>query len=137
MISFIWPWVFAVLPLPFVLRWILPRAGGSSEAALKVPDLAPFQLEDGTGISRIPKARWPLLLYTLAWLCLVIAAARPQWTGEAIELPVSGRDLMLAIDISRSMDCRFAMATVRSAALPPPRRWPAPLSKSAWVTVSA
>jgi len=44
------------------------------------------------------------LLYTLAWLCLVIASARPQWTGDTIELPVSGRDLMLAIDISKSMD---------------------------------
>lgn len=104
MISFIWPWIFAVLPLPYLLRVLLPRAGGSNEAALKVPDLAPFQLEDGTGISRVPKARWPLLLYTLAWICLVIAAARPQWTGDAIELPVSGRDLMLAIDISKSMD---------------------------------
>ncbi|HEB81579.1 MAG TPA: VWA domain-containing protein [Gammaproteobacteria bacterium] len=104
MISFIWPWMFALLPLPYVLRLILPRARGSAEAALKVPDIAPFQLEDGTGISRIRKTRWPLLLYTLVWLCLVIAAARPQWTGEAIELPVSGRDLMLAIDISKSMD---------------------------------
>jgi Ca-activated chloride channel family protein len=40
----------------------------------------------------------------LAWILLVIAAARPQWTGDPVELPVSGRDLMLAIDISKSMD---------------------------------
>jgi Ca-activated chloride channel family protein len=34
----------------------------------------------------------------------VIAVARPQWTGDSIEIPVSGRDLMIAIDISKSMD---------------------------------
>ncbi|MFK7831056.1 MAG: VWA domain-containing protein [Congregibacter sp.] len=39
----------------------------------------------------------------LVWLCLVLAAARPVWIGEAIELPNSGRDLMLAVDISGSM----------------------------------
>jgi len=103
MMSFLWPWVFAVLPLPFILRLLLPRAKQSNEAALKVPHLADYQLTDsGSYVSQ--SSRWPLLLYMLAWTCLVIAVARPQWTGEPIELPVSGRDLMLAIDISKSMD---------------------------------
>ena len=33
----------------------------------------------------------------------MVAAARPQWTGDPVSLPTSGRDLMLAIDISGSM----------------------------------
>ena len=103
MMSFIWPWAFAVLPLPFLLRLLLPRARQSNEAALRVPHLADYQVSE-TGSYVNETSRWPLLLYTLAWTCLVIAAARPQWTGEPIELPVSGRDLMLAIDISKSMD---------------------------------
>jgi Ca-activated chloride channel family protein len=37
------------------------------------------------------------------WLLLLTAAARPLWIGEAIELPNSGRDLMMAVDISGSM----------------------------------
>jgi Ca-activated chloride channel family protein len=37
------------------------------------------------------------------WSLLLIAAARPQWTGEPITLPTTGRDLMLAVDISGSM----------------------------------
>jgi len=37
------------------------------------------------------------------WLLLVVAAARPQWIGEPVGLPTSGRDLMLAVDISGSM----------------------------------
>ena len=103
MMSFVWPWAFAVLPLPLLLRMMLPRAKQNDGAALQVPHLDDFSItEDGTRIDS--KSRWPLLLYTLAWLCLVIAAARPQWIGDTIELPVSGRDLVLAIDISKSMD---------------------------------
>jgi len=35
-----------------------------------------------------------------------MAVARPQWLGDPIELPVSGRDLMLAVYLSRSMQTR-------------------------------
>ena len=103
MMSFIWPWAFAILPLPFLLRLFLPRAKVSNDAALLVPDLSEYQLDDRL-IYADKKSLWPLLLYSLAWICLVIAMARPQWTGEPVELPISGRDLILAIDISMSMD---------------------------------
>ena len=103
MMSLLWPWALMVLPLPVLLRILLPRAKQSNDAALLVPHLADYQIgKNEAYVNR--RSRWPLLLYTLAWSCLVIAAARPQWTGEPIELPVSGRDLMLAIDISKSMD---------------------------------
>ncbi len=48
--------------------------------------------------------RLALLLAWLAWTCLLAAVARPQFTGEPVSLPSSGRDLMLAIDISGSMN---------------------------------
>jgi len=103
MMSLLWPWAFTALPLPFLFRWLLPRAKQNNDSALQVPELSDFTVsENNTYASH--NSRWPLLLYTLAWICLLIAAARPQWTGDAIELPVSGRDLMLAIDISKSMD---------------------------------
>lgn len=41
---------------------------------------------------------------SLTWGCLVIAAARPTVIGDAISLPTKGRDLMLAVDISTSMN---------------------------------
>ena len=44
-----------------------------------------------------------MLSLWLIWLLLLLAAAGPPWIGEAIELPNSGRDLMLAVDISGSM----------------------------------
>jgi len=108
MMTFLWPWAFVLLPVPFIFRVILPRAAEGNDAALKVHDIADFQLQDSVSLldhkNRQHKIRWPLLLYTLAWIFLVIAVARPQWTGDSVELPVSGRDLMMAIDISKSMD---------------------------------
>lgn len=103
MMSLLWPWALAALPLPFLFRLLMPRAKQSDDAALQVPYLSDYQLGENEAYVN-KSSRWPLLLYTLAWACLVIAAARPQWTGEPVELPVSGRDLMLAIDISKSMD---------------------------------
>ena len=103
MISLLWPWALAALPLPFIFRLLLPRAKKADDAALRVPDLSYYEVSESSRyVDR--KARWPLLLYTLAWVFLVVATSRPQWTGDTIELPVSGRDLMLAIDISKSMD---------------------------------
>jgi len=34
---------------------------------------------------------------------LVLASSRPQWLGDPIEQAISGRDLMLAVDVSGSM----------------------------------
>ncbi|HEY6598944.1 MAG TPA: VWA domain-containing protein, partial [Pseudomonadales bacterium] len=45
-----------------------------------------------------------LVLAWLAWACLIGAAARPQFTGDPVSLPSTGRDLMLAVDISGSMN---------------------------------
>ena len=103
MMSFLWPWALLIMPLPFLLRVLLPLAKQGNNAALQVPHLSDYQISENNSYVN-KNSRWPLLLYTLAWICLVIAAGRPQWTGDAIEIPVSGRDLMLAIDISKSMD---------------------------------
>ena len=106
MITFSWPWLFALLPLPFLLRLILPEAGSGKDAALRVPYLDDFESGHTSALQRTLR-RWPLFIYLLLWSCLVCAAAKPQWIGEPIELPVSGRDLMLAIDLSGSMDHAF------------------------------
>ena len=60
--------------------------------------------------------RLPLLALWLLWLLLLLAAARPVWIGEPMELPNSGRDLMLAVDISGSMrieDMQVGQSLVR------------------------
>ncbi len=99
-IEFAWPWLLAALPLP-LLALLLPRAASATPAALRFPFYAALQtsLQSHTG----QRSRLRLALATLAWLLLVLAAARPQLIGETVHLPISGRSLMLAVDISGSM----------------------------------
>ncbi|MDH5472065.1 MAG: VWA domain-containing protein [Gammaproteobacteria bacterium] len=102
MIQFEWLWSLMLLPLPLIVRFLLPAAQTVEDAALRVPFIEDFQTEINSGTSR-KKNNWIRLLSIMAWTCLVIAATRPQWLGERIEIPISGRDLMMAVDLSGSM----------------------------------
>jgi len=102
MIHFEWPWLLAALPLPLLIRWLVPAKMPVEQAALKVPFLDDFSDAETRAVSQTQQ--WPLLLAAIAWLFLVIACTRPQWLGDPIEQAVSGRDLMLAVDLSGSME---------------------------------
>lgn len=102
MIHFEWPWLLAALPLPVLIRWLMPAHQPIEQAALKVPFLEDFTDGETRAVSQNQK--WPLLLAAVAWFLLVLACTRPQWLGEPIEQAVSGRDLMLAVDLSGSME---------------------------------
>jgi Ca-activated chloride channel family protein len=101
-LEFALPLVFATLPLPLLMAWLLPRAPAPGGAALRLPFYRALHASMGEG--RATRSRLQLLLATLAWVLLVTAAARPQMLGEPVQLPVSGRDLLLAVDISGSME---------------------------------
>lgn len=94
--SFAWPWCFLALALPWLLRHALAPIGG--RAALHLPHW-PLAAE-GKGAAPAAPALW---IAVVAWLMLVTAAARPQAPAEPASVPVSGRDLMLAFDVSGSM----------------------------------
>ena len=102
MIHFDWPWVAVLLPLPFILRYLMKPVEADNEAALRVPFLSEFSSEFKSE-HRVDVKRKLLLLAVIAWCCLVVAGTRPLWLGEFVEIPVSGRDLMLAVDLSKSM----------------------------------
>lgn len=102
MFELAWPWIFLLAPLPWLLRLLLPAAD-SGEAALKVSFLP--ELEELAGRrarSSLPGWRQQAP-FALLWLLLLGAAARPQWLGEPMPLPASGRDLLIAVDVSGSM----------------------------------
>ena len=101
MIHFDWPWLLLALPLPLLVRWLLPAQTPVEQAALKVPFLDDFGSDSPSKVSS--QQQWPLILAAIAWILLVLASCRPQWMGEPIEQAVSGRDLMLAVDVSGSM----------------------------------
>jgi Ca-activated chloride channel family protein len=43
------------------------------------------------------------VIFAAIWLLLVAAAMRPQWLGEPVAMPTTGRRLLLAVDVSGSM----------------------------------
>lgn len=102
MIHVEWLWILAALPLPWLTR-LLPPVNPHNQAALRVPFIEDFQSD--TPEKKIINAKsWPFYLAIIAWCCLIIAGIRPQWLGEPVEMAVTGRDLMLAVDLSGSME---------------------------------
>ena len=104
MLQLAWPWVLAVVALPVAVAWLLPATGGATEAALRVPFF--LRVSAWSDERSVHTWRWRLLIAGLAWLLLVFAAARPQWVGDPVALRITGRDLMLAVDLSGSMKRR-------------------------------
>lgn len=102
MITLAWPWWLALLPLPWLLRHRWRPVELSGEAALKVP--RGLALPSAAGrVGGTPRPGLRVLVLWVAWSLLLLAAARPQWLGEPLGLPVSGRDILLAVDLSGSM----------------------------------
>lgn len=103
MFELAWPWVFLLAPLPWLLRALLPPAD-SGEAALRVTFLNDLAELSGQQ-ARLAMPGWRAQVPGAAlWLLLLCAAARPQWLGEPLPQPASGRDLLLAVDVSGSME---------------------------------
>jgi Ca-activated chloride channel family protein len=103
MLEFAWPWIFLLMPLPWVFRWVLPPAS-TGEQVLQVGFLDELaHLSQRHARRGLPRWRQQLP-YALVWVLLLAAAARPQWLGPPLPLPASGRDLLVAVDVSGSMD---------------------------------
>lgn len=100
-LSFVSPGLFWLLPLPLLMYWLVP-ALAQNEAALRIPTyptLATIQQHSSHTASYLK-----LLLLVAIWVLTITAAARPQWIGDTVQLPATGRDLLLAVDISGSME---------------------------------
>ena len=113
MLSFAWPWAFLLLPLPWLMRKLLPEATSMQEAGLRVPSFRGFSVLSGRSDTE-QLVNWRFWVALAAWCLLVAAAARPERIGDELDIPVSGRNLMLAVDLSGSMDQKdFELANRR------------------------
>jgi Ca-activated chloride channel family protein len=97
MFEFAWPWIAVLLPLPWLLRRVVRAAAPVQALHLPQPGV---QLSRAAGQATRGVMPW---LLALAWLCLLAAAARPQWIGPPQAQQRSGRALMMAVDLSGSM----------------------------------
>ena len=113
MMTFALPWAAFLLFLPFIIRFLLPQAKKMYGDALRIPfttDLAEsknrtagkINLIGGSSHTSIVK----MLLGVLMWTAAVAALCRPQWVGEPHPIQNQGRDIMLVVDISTSMNER-------------------------------
>ena len=103
MLNLLWPWALALTPLPFVYRWLRSPADLTIRA-LRAPLLANAALDAGASIKTVTWQRHLLLaMLSLCWLSTIIAISRPVWIGEPVAMPTNGRDILLAVDISGSM----------------------------------
>lgn len=90
-------WLLAVLPV--VAMW---RGRGGPAAALRFPSLAA-----AGGLGRAPRTRaglWRAVARLLVLACLIVALARPQLGRGTTEIEQRGIDIMLAVDVSTSME---------------------------------
>ena len=102
MIEWLWPLAFLLTPAPILVRWLI-KASRKKQPALTVPSLEGFSGLSSNESFSATLSTVKLIILWLAWILLIAAVARPQWVGEMVNLPTTGRDLMLAIDISGSM----------------------------------
>ncbi|MEY2600639.1 MAG: hypothetical protein RLZZ142_2898 [Verrucomicrobiota bacterium] len=95
------PWAFALLALVPVFLWRLGAPGGV--AAVRFPGVGLLRAK---GVGRPVRANWGRVrvgMLMLGWVALVVALARPQWAKDAEVVKASGVDILLALDVSRSM----------------------------------
>ena len=100
-LQFEYPWILCLLwlaPLLGVLLYLWatrrPQAAGFLSPAMAAR-LAP-------GSSPVRRA-WQIILVSLSVLLALVALARPQWGSREETIYQRGRDVMLVLDVSRSM----------------------------------
>mgnify|MGYP003477375933 FL=1 len=101
MLEFAYPWMFVLLVLPLFWRGSRQTTGGQ---ALQFKPLAKTAAELTN--TKVKSNRFNPRLFALAiiWLAIVTSAAQPRWLGEPVSIPLEGRDMMLAVDLSASMN---------------------------------
>lgn len=100
-------WVLVLLPLPLLVHKFLP-ARRESEHSLRVPFFQ--RLVEATGaqpgqvsvVRRRRKAQ--IIMLILSWIAMVLVLAEPVRYGAVVEEKEFGRDLMIAVDLSQSME---------------------------------
>lgn len=109
MLEFAHPLAFLALPVPLLSWWLLPPYREQS-SAIRVPFfdriVAVSGVESRPGAVVYRRHFLETAVAVLVWSGLVSGLAKPEWVGEPIVRTEAARDIMLAIDLSGSMDYR-------------------------------
>ena len=97
------PWVFIILPLPLLIWFLVPAAPNLLPAALKVPFFnALVGTIDKKKSQRIKHGQ--IILLFIIWFLLLLALSGPRFVGKPQPLAREGYNIMLALDLSGSME---------------------------------
>lgn len=103
------PWLLLLLPLPLLIWWLLPPHRETS-ASIRLPffdQVARAAGVEPTEGSVVPRRSWPqTIVEALAWTMIVLALSRPQFVEPPLEKTEPQRDILLALDLSQSMDTK-------------------------------
>ncbi|WP_417661309.1 vWA domain-containing protein [Pseudomonas sp.] len=102
-----YPWLMLLLPLPWLVFHYMSEYR-ESRSAVRVPFFGALSQAAGQqpGQPHSGGGRWQLFINLLVWALILFACARPVYVEKPIEHTQPTRDLMLAIDISQSMETR-------------------------------
>lgn len=109
MLTLAHPWLLTLLPLPLLVRWLAPphREARQGLVVPFLPRLAKHSGQRPADGAVIARGGW--LHGVAVWLCwalVILALARPQIIEPPITKEVPVRDLLLAVDLSGSMETK-------------------------------
>lgn len=106
MFHFYWPWFSLLLPLPFIVRWIAPSKENEEGGVPEIHFPAIHRIKNAFSSRQTAAKRSDrlfFLLLSLSWLFLVLALMQPEKVDQFKQVKNKGYDLLLAVDISGSM----------------------------------
>lgn len=105
MFNFAWPFMFLLLPVYFLVLKFIPQKARRNESMLRIPFLARIQeLPKHSAANYVVSSSFKSFLGFVIWSLLIVACANPQWLGNPVPVKQEGRNIMLAVDLSQSME---------------------------------
>lgn len=107
--SLLFPWALLLLPAPWLV-WRFAPAHRDQTTAIRIPFFRQVAeaagLEPKSGAVVLQRKRIQMIAAILCWGLTVFGVARPELLGQQITVEKAARDMVLAVDISGSMDAR-------------------------------
>jgi Ca-activated chloride channel family protein len=103
------PWLLLVLPLPLIV-WLLLPPRRETSASVRIPFFD--QISEAAGVtpsegSVVAHRSWmQYSILAISWSLVVLALARPQYVEPPLEKREPQRDILLALDLSQSMETK-------------------------------